>query len=221
MEMKHVTIKLWSRHLSGMFRYVIENLLGISANSIPKGQALIRLIWARVGFSRGRLEESSQEALNSQAKFWAKITHFCRDFEIWPKILHFCRDFISEWWIIAEISCVWKKFWVRNFVPQEEIYCLRKKFPVTGRNVLSQEEISSDRTKFQLKERNSLSHKEIPVAGWSSLSLDKFPETGRNFLSKEDISSHRKKFPVTGRKLLSQEEFSSQRAKFQATGRNS
>ena len=25
--------------------------------------------WARVGFSRGRLEESSQEALNSQAKF--------------------------------------------------------------------------------------------------------------------------------------------------------
>ena len=30
----------------------------------------------RVGFSRGRLEESCQEARNSQAK------HFCRDFEI-------------------------------------------------------------------------------------------------------------------------------------------
>ena len=89
---------------------LIQNIINVG---------LLKIHGSRVGFSRGRLEESSQEALNSQAKFWAKITHFCRDFEIWPKISHFCRDFISEWWIIAEISCVWKKFWVKNFMSQE------------------------------------------------------------------------------------------------------
>ena len=55
-----------------------------------------------------------------------------------------------------------KKFSVRNFMPQEEIFCLREKFPVTGRNLLSQEEIYCHSPKF--------------------------PATGRNFLSQEETS---------------------------------
>ena len=47
MKIKHVTVKLWSKHLTALFRYVIENLLGISTNSIAKSQALVMLILAR------------------------------------------------------------------------------------------------------------------------------------------------------------------------------
>ena len=44
MKIRHFTVNLGRIYLPGLFRYVIENLLVISANSIPKGQALIRLI---------------------------------------------------------------------------------------------------------------------------------------------------------------------------------
>ena len=43
MKIKHFTVNFESKYLTGMFRYVIENLLGISANSKPKGQALTRI----------------------------------------------------------------------------------------------------------------------------------------------------------------------------------
>ena len=171
-------------------------------------------VWTRVGFSRARLQESCKEALNSQAKFWAKITHFCRDFEIWPKISHFCRDFISEWWIIAEISCVWKKFWVRNFVPQEEIYCLRKKFPMTGRNFLWQEEMCCHRKKFPLTGQNFSSKKEIPCHIKKFLLQDDLCCHWTNFLRQEEISFQRKTFPLTGRNFLSQEGISCHRKNF-------
>ena len=167
----------------------------------------------RVGFSRARLQESCKEALNSQAKFWAKITHFCRDFEIWRKISHFCCDFISEWWIIAEISCVWKKFWVRNFVPQEEIYCLRKKFPMTGRNFLWQEEMCCHRKKFPLTGQNFSSKKEIPCHIKKFLLQDDLCCHWTNFLRQEEISFQRKTFPLTGRNFLSQEGISCHRKK--------
>ena len=44
MAIKHFSVNFGRKYLSGLFRYVVENLLGISANSIPKDQALIRLI---------------------------------------------------------------------------------------------------------------------------------------------------------------------------------
>ena len=37
MKIKHFTANFGRKYLPGLFRYVIENLLGISANRIPKG----------------------------------------------------------------------------------------------------------------------------------------------------------------------------------------
>ena len=48
-----------------------------------------------------------------------------------------------------------------NFVPQEEISCLRKKFLVRCRNVLSQDEISWHLKKFLVSKRNFLSQEGI------------------------------------------------------------
>ena len=44
MKIKHFDGNFGGKYLTGLFRYVVENLLGISANSIPKEQALVRLI---------------------------------------------------------------------------------------------------------------------------------------------------------------------------------
>ena len=77
MKIKHVTIKLWSKHLTGLFRYVIENLLGISANSIPKEQALVRLIWARNWVYK-----------------CLKVKHF--SFNLWMRILN--RNILLLYW---------------------------------------------------------------------------------------------------------------------------
>ena len=43
MKTNNFSFNFGRKYLTGLFRYVIENLLGISANSIPKGKALIRL----------------------------------------------------------------------------------------------------------------------------------------------------------------------------------
>ena len=77
MKIKHVTIKLWSKHLAGLLRYVIENLLGISANSIPKEQALVRLIWARNWVYK-----------------CLKVKHF--SFNLWMRILN--RNILLLYW---------------------------------------------------------------------------------------------------------------------------
>ena len=124
--------------------------------------------------------------------FEQKSCTFVAIFDIEPKITHFCRDFVSEGWNIPEKSFPGKKFLVRNFVLQEEIFCLREKFPVTGRYYLSNEEIYRNRGKF--------------------------PVNGRNFLWKEEISYHRKKFPVTGRNFLLRDGLSLHWTKFSVTG---
>ena len=46
-------------------------------------------------------------------------------------------------------------------MPREEIFCLREKFPVSGRNFLSQEEISCQRKKFPVTGRNSVPEEQI------------------------------------------------------------
>ena len=43
MKIQHFTVNFGKKYLLSLFRYVIENLMGISANSIPKGQALTKL----------------------------------------------------------------------------------------------------------------------------------------------------------------------------------
>jgi hypothetical protein len=48
----------------------------------------------------------------------------------------------------------------RNFLPQKETSCHRKKPPVTRRNLQSREETLCDRKKPPLTGRNFLSHKE-------------------------------------------------------------
>ena len=47
MKINHFIVNFGRKYLPGLFRYVIKNLLGISANNIHKGQALIRLILVR------------------------------------------------------------------------------------------------------------------------------------------------------------------------------
>ena len=47
MKIKHFTDNFGRKYLPGLIRYVIENLLGIFAECIPKDQALIRLICVR------------------------------------------------------------------------------------------------------------------------------------------------------------------------------
>ena len=126
--------------------------------------------------------------------FEQKSCTFVAIFDIEPKITHFCRDFVSEGWNIPEKSFPGKKFLVRNFVLQEEIFCLREKFPVTGRYYLSNEEIYRNRGKFPVKGRNFIWKKEI------SYHRKKFPVTGRHFLLRDDLSLHWTKFSVTGNK---------------------
>ena len=77
-----------------------------------------------------------------------------------------------------------KKNWVRNFLPQEEISCLRDEFPVTEWNFLWQEEISHHRRIFPVMGRNSLSQKETSC--WRMI----FSFTGQHFLSWVKIFCH-------------------------------
>ena len=85
-----------------------------------------------------------------------------------------------------------------NLLTQEEVYCRRMKFTVTGRNLMTQV--------FPVDSRGISSEE------------NELPETRRNFQSQEEIYCHRKTFTVTRRNLLSQEEIYCHRKKSSITG---
>ena len=138
--------------------------------------------------------------------------------KFWTKIMHFCRDFISEGWNVSEVSCPRKEFWVRNFVPQEEISC-------RGRYSLSQEETSCwtmifpfTGKKFLLREKVSWHKKKFPVTGRHFLSRKNFHRKRQNFKPQKEICFYKKKFPGTRQNFLLQEVIFCQRKKWLGLG---